>query len=139
MVQRSTVPSLFPPPGYAHTAVVAPGTRLAFLAGGVPLDAGGGLVGPGDRVAQTRQVLANLEAALAHVGSTLPDVVASTVYVVSDEPAALAEVWDVVDASGLAEGPHTSTLLGVSCLGYTGQLVEITVTAVVGGEAAVEG
>ncbi|GAA2742853.1 RidA family protein [Kitasatospora cinereorecta] len=138
MVTRSTVPSLFPPPGYAHTAVVEPGTRLAFLAGGVPLDADGTLVGPGDPVAQAHQVLTNLTAALEHVGSDLPQVVASTVYVVSDEPGPLSAVWDVVNASGLGAGPHTSTLLGVSCLGYTGQLVEITVTAVVPDEAAVE-
>lgn len=65
--------------------------------------------------------------------------VASTVYVVADAPGPLSEVWDVVNASGLAAGPHTSTLLGVACLGYTGQLVEITVTAVVPGAAAVEG
>ncbi|WP_030266184.1 RidA family protein [Streptomyces sp. NRRL B-24484] len=139
MVQRSIVPSLFPPPGYAHTAVVEPGTRLVFLAGGVPLDADGKLVGPGDGPAQARQVLANLEEALRHAGSTLADVVASTVYVVSPEPGPLSEVWDVVNASALADGPHTSTLLGVACLGYTGQLVEITVTAVVREDAAVEG
>jgi len=139
MIRRSTVPGLFPPPGYAHTAVVEAGTGLAFLAGAVPLDADGTLVGPGDPVAQTHQVLANLEAALAHVGSDLSQVVASTVYVVSAEPGPLSAVWDVVDASGLRTGPHTSTLLGVACLGYTGQLVEITVTAVVPEDAAVEG
>ena len=37
----------------------------------------------------------------------------------------------VVTASGLAKGPHSSTLLGVSMLGYGGQLVEITAVAVV--------
>ncbi|GAA0696447.1 hypothetical protein GCM10010193_58940 [Kitasatospora atroaurantiaca] len=139
MAQHRTVPALFPPPGYAHTAVVEPGERLAFLAGAVPLDADGKLVGPGDFAAQARQVLANLETALDSVGSSLPLVVASTVYVVADAPGPLSEVWDVVNASGLAAGPHTSTLLGVACLGYTGQLVEITVTAVVPGAAAVEG
>ncbi|GAA4867396.1 RidA family protein [Kitasatospora terrestris] len=139
MVERSTVPTLFPPPGYAHTAVVEAGARLAFLAGAVPLAADGALVGPGDHVAQTHQVLANLVEALGHVGSDLSLVVASTVYVVADGPGPLSEVWDVVNASGLNTGPHTSTLLGVPTLGYTGQLVEITVTAVVPERAAVEG
>ncbi|MDH6127820.1 RidA family protein [Kitasatospora sp. GP82] len=139
MARHRTVPALFPPPGYAHTAVVEAGERLVFLAGSVPLDADGKLVGPGDHVAQTRQVLANLETALAAAGSSLPQVVASTVYVVAAEPGPLSEVWEVVNASGLAEGPHTSTLLGVACLGYTGQLVEITVTAVASGAPAVEG
>ncbi len=62
-------------------------------------------------------------------------VVASDVYVVSSEPSVLAAVWEVVEASALSTGPHSSTLIGVACLGYTGQLVEITVTAVVPEEA----
>lgn len=131
MVRRTTVPTLFPPPAYAHAAVVEAGQRLAFMAGSVPLDAAGGLVGPGDPARQTEQVIANLDEALRAVGSDLSQVVASTVYVVGDSPGALSDVWDVVRASGLSTGPHTSTLLGVSCLGYSGQLVEITATAVV--------
>ncbi|BFV56907.1 hypothetical protein KCMC57_up20110 [Kitasatospora sp. CMC57] len=139
MAEHRTVPALFPPPGYAHTVVVEAGERLAFLAGGVPLDADGKLVGPGDFPAQTRQVLDNLETALASVGSGLDRVVASIVYVVADRPEPLSEVWDVVNASALSAGPHSSTLLGVTTLGYTGQLVEITVTAVVPDRSAVEG
>lgn len=139
MIRRVTVPSLFPPPTYAHASVVEAGTRLAFLAGAVPLNAGGELVGPGDPVRQAEQVIANLEEQLAAVGSGLAHVVATEVYVVSDEPAALSAVWSVVEASGLSTGPHSSTLIGVACLGYTGQLVEITATAVVPEESSAEG
>lgn len=131
MVHRMTVPGLFPPPDYAHAAVVEAGQRLVFMAGAVPLDKDGNLVGAGDLAAQTRQVLANLETALQAAGSDLGHVISSTVYVVADEQKDLGRVWDVVRRSGLADGPHTSTLLGVSCLGYTGQLVEITAVAVV--------
>ncbi len=131
MAERVVVPSLFPPPNYAHAAVVEAGQRLAFMAGAVPLDAEGRLVGAGDPVAQTHQVLHNLEEALRAVGTDLTQVIASTVYVVADQPKVLSQVWDVVTESGLAAGPHTSTLLGVSCLGYTGQLVEITAVAVI--------
>ncbi|TDT36480.1 hypothetical protein EV562_108308 [Streptomyces sp. BK208] len=35
----------------------------------------------------------------------------------------------VVEASPLGAGPHSSTLLGVVCLGCPGPLVEITATA----------
>ncbi|MEU5776401.1 RidA family protein [Streptomyces venezuelae] len=129
--ERTVVPTLFPPPGYAHAAVVEAGTRLAFMAGSVPLDPDGRLVGEGDITRQTAQVVANLDEALRAVGSDLSQVVASTVYVVGDEPAALSEAWDVVRGTALHDGPHTSTLLGTSCLGYPGQLVEITATAVV--------
>lgn len=136
MIQRVAVPSLFPPPAYSHASVVEAGTKLAFLAGSVPLDADGKLVGEGDPVRQAEQVLANLEEQLRAVGSDLSQVVSTDVYVVSGEPAALSAVWDVVEASGLSTGPHSSTLLGVACLGYPGQLVEITATAVVPDTAA---
>ncbi|MFD7401280.1 RidA family protein [Streptomyces sp. NPDC059866] len=131
MIQRVTVPSLFPPPTYSHASVVEAGTKLAFLAGAVPLDAEGKLVSEGDPVRQAEQVIANLKEQLLAVGSDLAHVVSTDVYVVSSEPAALSAVWDVVEASGLSTGPHSSTLIGVACLGYTGQLVEITATAVV--------
>ncbi|MBT3150764.1 RidA family protein [Streptomyces sp. CHD11] len=131
MIQRVTVPSLFPPPAYSHASVVEAGTRLAFLAGSVPLDADGKLAGEGDPVRQARQVIANLGEQLRAVGSGLEHVVATDVYVVSAEPATLSAVWEVVETSGLSSGPHASTLIGVACLGYTGQLVEITATAVV--------
>ena len=60
MIQRVTVPGLFPPPTYSHASVVEAGTKLAFLAGAVPLDAEGKLVGEGDPVRQAEQVIANL-------------------------------------------------------------------------------
>ncbi|NUR05239.1 MAG: RidA family protein [Streptomyces sp.] len=131
MIRRVTVPSLFPPPTYSHASVVEAGTKLAFLAGSVPLDPEGKLVGEDDPVRQAEQVLANLEEQLGAVGSDSAHVVATDVYVVSGETAVLSAVWDVVEASGLSVGPHSSTLIGVACLGYPGQLVEITATAVV--------
>ena len=131
MIRRVTSPALFPPPTYSHASIVEAGTRLAFLAGSVPLDVEGKLVGEGDPVRQAEQVLANLEEQLRAVGSDLAHVLATDVYVVSSDTAALSAVWDVVEASGLSVGPHSSTLIGVACLGYTGQLVEITATAVV--------
>jgi enamine deaminase RidA (YjgF/YER057c/UK114 family)/GNAT superfamily N-acetyltransferase len=115
--------------------VVEAGTTLAFLSGAVPLDAAGRIVGEGDPVRQAGRVLANLETQLGSVGADLTSVVATDVYVVSADQAVLAAVWAVVEESGLSAGPHSSTLLGVNCLGYPGQLVEITATAVVPGES----
>lgn len=87
---------------------------------------------------QAEQVVVNLGEQLRAVGSDLGHVVATDVYVVSSEPSVLSAVWEVVEASGLSAGPHSSTLVGVACLGYTGQLVEITATAVVPEEAPAE-
>ena len=138
MLERVTVPTLFPPPTYSHATVVEAGTKLAFLAGAVPLDVDGKVVGAGDAVRQAEQVVVNLGEQLRAVGSDLGHVVATDVYVVSSEPSVLSAVWEVVEASGLSAGPHSSTLVGVACLGYTGQLVEITATAVVPEEAPAE-
>ncbi|MGW7403754.1 RidA family protein [Streptomyces sp. NPDC054833] len=135
MIRRVTASGLFPPPTYSHASIVEAGTKLAFLAGAVPLDARGELVGVGDPVRQAEQVIANLGEQLKAVGSDLAHVVTTDVYVVSSDPSVLSEVWEVVEASGLSGGPHSSTLLGVACLGYTGQLVEITATAVIPEEA----
>lgn len=131
MIKRTLAPTLFAPPTYSHASVVEAGTRIAFLAGSVPLDATGALVGAGDPVRQARQVIANLEEQLAAVGSTLAHVAYTDVYVVSPDAAVLGDVWDVVCESGLSAGPHASTLLGVAALGYPGQLVEITAVAAV--------
>ena len=122
------------PPGYAHTATVEAGERLVFAAGAVPIDRSGSLVGAGDLRAQTRAVLTNLADALHGAGTGLDRVVATTVYVVAAEQTDLSIVWEEVRASDLSVGPHTSTLLGVPFLGYTGQLVEITAVAVVPGD-----
>uniref|UniRef100_A0AAU2AB83 RidA family protein n=1 Tax=Streptomyces sp. NBC_00093 TaxID=2975649 RepID=A0AAU2AB83_9ACTN len=131
MLKRVTVPGLFPPPTYSHASVVEAGTRLAFLAGSVPLDAQGRIVGVDDPVRQAEQVIANLGEQLRAVGSDFAHVLSTDVYVVSREPEVLSTVWEVVEASALSAGPHSSTLIGVACLGYSGQLVEITATAAV--------
>lgn len=129
MPQRAIVPALFQRPGYAHYALVEAGTALVLTAGAVPLDPSGALVGEGDVQAQARQVITNLEIALRAAASGLEHVLSSTVYVVSTQREELSAVWEVVRASPLSDGPHSSTLLGVSCLGYPGQLVEITAIA----------
>jgi enamine deaminase RidA (YjgF/YER057c/UK114 family) len=125
-IQRSTVPDLAPPPGYAHVAV-ATGAKLVITAGAVPLDREGNLVGPGDVKTQTQQVIDNLMAQLAVAGATGDDVLKTTVYVASTDGGDLIAAWEVVQESPLAAA--ASTLLGVALLGYTGQLVEIEAIA----------
>lgn len=114
---------------YAYASVVPAGTRLIHLAGACPLDAEGRTVAPGDPVAQAHQVVANLRQALADAGAGLTDVAFTRVLVASSEQADLVAVWNVVRA---AFGDHDvpSTLLGVTVLGYTDQLVEVEATAV---------
>jgi enamine deaminase RidA (YjgF/YER057c/UK114 family) len=116
-------------PGYSHVTVVESG-RLAFLAGQCPLDASGALVGADDVESQTDQVVANALAVLTAVGAQPDDVVRSVIYVVSDDNAVLAAVWRRLQDSDLGPAFTTaSTLLGVARLGFTGQLVELDLTA----------
>lgn len=130
MPTRTTVPAMFPPPKYAHAAVLDPGERLVVTAGAVPVDPDGNLIGAGSVPEQTEAVIANLEAALRSVGSSLEGAIQTRVYVVAEDRSDLVAAWEVVRASALSTGPHCSTLLGVAMLGYTGQLVEIEALAV---------
>lgn len=115
--------------GYHHITIVEAG-RTAYLAGQCPLDPTGTLVGPGDLDAQIDQVAANALAALTAVGARPEHVVRSVIYVVSDENPMLTSAWDRLNKSVIAPAFTTaSTLLGVARLGYTGQLIEVDLTA----------
>ena len=58
----------------------------------------------------------------------------SVIYVVSDEQPVLAAAWTRLNDSALAPAFSTaSTLLGVAQLGFTGQLIELDLTAALPG------
>jgi enamine deaminase RidA (YjgF/YER057c/UK114 family) len=127
-IERGLVPGLAAPPGYAHYAGVA-GGRLVFLAGQVPLDERGELVGAGDPVAQARRCLENLDTTLRHLGASPSDAVRTTVYVATREQRHMGEVWNAILESEVGDVARTAaTLVGVERLGYAGQMVEIEVT-----------
>jgi reactive intermediate/imine deaminase len=78
-IQHINPPALSAPHGYSHVVVVRSG-RTVYLAGQVPLDRNGALVGAGDLAAQTRQVFENMKAALSAAGASYADVVDMTTY-----------------------------------------------------------
>lgn len=128
-INRVQPDGLHPTPGYHHVTVVESG-RTAYLAGQCPLDEFGTLVGPGDVLAQTDQVVANALVALSAAGVAPSDVVRSVIYVASAERADLSAVWQRLNDGPLAQAFTTaSTLLGVAVLGFPGQLVEVDLTA----------
>ncbi len=120
-------PGLYQGAPYAY-ASVGGAAALVFTAGACPLDVQGEVVGPGDVRAQARRCLSNLAEALSDAGSDLGLVLKTTVYVASGERADLVAAWDVISAA-FGEHDVPSTLLGVSVLGYPGQLVEIEAVA----------
>jgi enamine deaminase RidA (YjgF/YER057c/UK114 family) len=131
---RPVTIELVRPPGltdsvpHAYAAVADPG-RLVFTAGACPLDLEGRTVAVGDVAGQARRVVANLATALEAVGAGLTDVLKTTVYVATADPAELRAAWEVVrDAFGEHAAP--STLVGVTVLGHPDQLVEVEAVAV---------
>lgn len=128
-MERINPDGLHANPGYHHVTVTS-AARLAFLAGQCPLNEAGELTGAGDLAAQAGQVIRNILVALSSVGAGPADVVRTVIYVVSADRADLADVWQILRSSELADAlTSASTLLGVAQLGYPGQLVEIDVTA----------
>jgi enamine deaminase RidA (YjgF/YER057c/UK114 family) len=116
---------------YAYAAIAQRG-RLVFTAGACPIDGNGDVLGGGDYQQQARHAMANLVTALAAAGASLADVLKVTVYVASADRGDLYDVWQVVRV-GFGDHDAPGTLLGVTVLGWEGQLVEIEAVAVAGG------
>lgn len=129
MAKRAIDPDGLPSPvGPYSNVVTSPSGRLVFCAGQVALDADGNIVGEGDIVAQTRQVMENLRVALEAAGAGFPDVVKIVNYI--------TDVGEFSKMAGvrreyLREPYPTSTLVEVSALMYPELLIEIEAMAVV--------
>jgi enamine deaminase RidA (YjgF/YER057c/UK114 family) len=127
-IERTNPAGLHATPGYHHVTQVE-AKQLVFLAGQCPLTASGDLA-DGGLEGQTDQVIQNVLLALESAGARPEDVVRTVIYVVSSVRDELSVVWERLNASPLAPAFSTaSTLLGVAQLGFTGQLVELDVTA----------
>jgi enamine deaminase RidA (YjgF/YER057c/UK114 family) len=79
-VQHINPSALSAPHGYTHVVTVD-GGRTVYIAGQVPFDKNGKLVGSGNFAAQVRQTFENLKAALAAGGADFSNVVDMTTYV----------------------------------------------------------
>jgi enamine deaminase RidA (YjgF/YER057c/UK114 family) len=115
---------------YAYAATAPAGARLIFLAGACPLNADGSTAAVGDYAGQAARAFANMSVALTDAGASVRDVISTRVLVASARREDLVAAWQVVrDAFGEHDVP--STLMGVTVLGYAGQLVEIEAVAAV--------
>jgi reactive intermediate/imine deaminase len=126
MPQHYVRPDGTPPVnGYSH-AVAFTG-RMIAVSGQVPLDAAGRLVGPGDPLAQARQVFENLAAVLTAAGAALTDIVKLTVFLT--DLADLDAFRQVRDEYFPAGSPPASSLVQVSGLVHPGFRIEIEALA----------
>ena len=120
MNDREIAAGLAPTPSYRYADRI--GDHL-HLAGQVPLDAAGVLVGVGDVQAQVRQCATNLFAVVEAHGFGRQDVHQLTVYVVGEHQV-LLDAWAAIVECFDGNVPP-ATLLGVNLLGYADQLVEL--------------
>jgi enamine deaminase RidA (YjgF/YER057c/UK114 family) len=112
---------------YSHV-VIAPAHTLVFIAGQVPRDKHGDVIGKGDMAAQIRQVGQNLRIALEAAGLGLQDVVKTTTYVTD-----IDEFFKYPEVRAEIFGPSlpTSTTVEVRRLSHPDMMVEVEAVAVV--------
>ena len=107
-------------PGYRYAERIG---RQLFVAGQVPLDREGKLVGIDEPQDQATQCLRNLKILVEHHGFCESDIRHLTIYVVGNRESLNAAWASVRDWFGGNVPP--ATLIGVSILGYEGQVVEV--------------
>jgi enamine deaminase RidA (YjgF/YER057c/UK114 family) len=117
---------LFPGVPYSYSASTAGDT--VFTAGACPLDADGKVVAEGDVAEQTRQTVTNLLRALSQAGCGPEDVVKNH-DLRGDHQSIRPDRRVGCRGGGLRFERTPSTLVGVTVLGYSGQLVEIEAVA----------
>jgi enamine deaminase RidA (YjgF/YER057c/UK114 family) len=128
-IDLSTPAASPPAAGYSHVASVAPGSRLVWTSGQVPITADGTVAPAGDWAAQTRLAMRNVGIALEAGGATWDDVFKLTIFVV--DTSALATIRAVRDEFVNTERPPTSSLVQVAGLFRPDILIEIEAVAAV--------
>jgi 2-iminobutanoate/2-iminopropanoate deaminase len=125
-LERIRLPGTIAEPMSHYTDAVLAGGFL-WISGMLPTDAEGNLVGKGDVVAQTEQVLRNIEAVLTAAGLTFAQVARVTVYLrnVDDRP-----LINPVRRKYFGESRPASTLVEISRLALDDALIEIEAVAV---------
>jgi 2-iminobutanoate/2-iminopropanoate deaminase len=118
-----------PPSNYSHVVRVdVADAAFIYVAGQVPLDLDGKVVGENDIAAQTQFVFEEIKTILAAAGGTLQDVVKANIYVTDiSQYKKVAEVRNRY----FAVDPPATTFVEVSSLVNKGWMVEIEVQAVV--------
>jgi len=117
-------------PGYSQSVEIT-GGKLVILAGQMPVDDKGALVGRGDFKAQAVRAFQNIALALKASGLDMSDVVKLNYFIVGDLNQTLPGLRDALAPLFKPGQPRpTGTVTGVTGLALEGQMIEIDVTAV---------
>ena len=118
-----------PPTTYSHIAQ-AKTQQVVFIAGQVPTDAAGNVVGKGDIEAQSAQVYANIHTALRAVGADWANVVQFTSFLTRAEDSAAFRAWRNREFPKMFPGGSPpNTLLIISRLADPDYLLEVQTIA----------
>jgi enamine deaminase RidA (YjgF/YER057c/UK114 family) len=123
-------PTELPAYGYTNVAVVPGAVKTIYVGGQDAVNAKGEVVGKGDMAAQTRQIMHNLQVALAAGGASLEHIIKFNIYVVQGNDiqpgfAVFQEIW------GDRPNPPLVSMAYVSGLAHPDFLAEIDAIAVV--------
>ena len=120
-----------PTAGYSQVGEIRSG-KLVYIAGQVPFDTAGQLVGKDNFLVQAERVFENLKAAVEAVGGSFRDVIKLNYFAVEGvDPVLLPEVLKVRDRFVNTEAPPVSTFVFVKRLVRPEWLIEIEAVAVV--------
>jgi enamine deaminase RidA (YjgF/YER057c/UK114 family) len=129
-VEHINPDGLLSSPAFSQVVTVSGPVRTVYVGGQNAVTAAGEMVGVGDIAAQSEQVIANVEVALAAAGADLSHVIKWTVFLVDGHDlgagfAAFQRAW------GDRPDPPLVTVAKVAGLALPEALVEIEATAVV--------
>ncbi|WP_158821763.1 RidA family protein [Granulicella sp. S156] len=120
-----------PTAGYSQVAEVKSG-KLVYIAGQIPFDQEGNLVGKDDFLSQAEQVFKNLKAAVEAAGGTPEDIVKLNYFCVeSVDPSLTPGILAVRDRFVNVAAPPISTFVVVKRLVRPEWLIEIEAVAVI--------
>jgi enamine deaminase RidA (YjgF/YER057c/UK114 family) len=120
-----------PTAGYSQVAQIR-GGQLVYIAGQVPFDKSGNLVGREDFLAQAEQVFRNLKSAVEAAGGSPGDIVKLNYFCVEAvDPALMMQILKVRDQFVDTRKPPVSTFVVVKRLVRPEWLIEIEAVAVV--------
>ena len=130
-VKLHTPQGMPPPTGYSQVAEIT-GGKLVYIAGQVPRDASGALVGKGDFRAQLEQVFRNIDAAVKAAGGTFANVVKLNWYCVDTvDLGDMSTVREVRSRFVDTQNPPASTFVVVRRLVSPDWLIEVEAVAVI--------
>ncbi len=122
--------SVATPKGYSHTAQIDLGNAtMLLIAGQVPLDKEGNLVGKDDMTRQTEQVFTNIKNIIEEAGGNMNHLAKITIFI--RDVNKIQMVRDVRDKFVNTKTPPVSTLVEVSRLYREDVLIEIEATAII--------